>query len=240
MLDGGLRVDVDEQRIDLNEFTGPGGFQSLGQAAGVTLGADQAKASAARLAPQDGHGENDTPPDQPAQDAPDGRDGDGDAIATEQYGDLALSPIGYARGDARPPRSRGWSTVACGFAWAVAIGVRSAAASGTGWRARRRRRGRPARRSGLERGPRASAAGRPDTLRTEGQKPSLGVSGCWLVSQPQPPNPQSLSRGAASHICPVPDGFRGATNALSITIRSTLEAVLAHGTYHPASWGRAA
>ena len=89
MLEGPVGTQVDEQRVDLDQFAGLFGFASLGQALGVALALGQA---AAGPAAQDRHGDDRAAGDEPAEDAPDGGDGRGQAVPVEELGDLSLAP----------------------------------------------------------------------------------------------------------------------------------------------------
>jgi hypothetical protein len=85
VLEGPVGTQVDKQRVDLDEFAGLFGFVSLGQALGVALALGQADAAALGPAAR-------AAGDEPAEDAPDGGDGRGQAAAFEELGDLSLAP----------------------------------------------------------------------------------------------------------------------------------------------------
>ena len=84
--------DVDEEGVDLDEFTGSLGFSALGQTLGVALAGVEAEAPAAGPAPQDRHGNDGAARHQPLQDAPDLGDADSLSLTLEEGGDLALAP----------------------------------------------------------------------------------------------------------------------------------------------------
>ena len=92
VLEGAVGTQVDKQGVDLDQFAGLFGFASLGQALGVALALGQADAAAAGPAAQDRHGDDRAAGDEPAEDAPDGGDGRGQAVAVEELGDLSLAP----------------------------------------------------------------------------------------------------------------------------------------------------
>ena len=92
VLEGPVGTQVDKQRVDLDQFAGLFGFASLGQALGVALALGHADAAAAGPAAQDRHGDDRAAGDEPAEDAPDGGDGRGQAVAVEELGDLSLAP----------------------------------------------------------------------------------------------------------------------------------------------------
>src|SRR5918995_7110096 len=81
----------DKQGVDLHELARPGRLEALRQAPGVAL-SDEAEAAPARLAPEHGHRRDAAALHEHGEDAPDGRDRDGDPLSAQQHGDLALAP----------------------------------------------------------------------------------------------------------------------------------------------------
>lgn len=94
VLDGFLRTDIYEQRIDLDELTGNLGFPAFWQAPGVALLCVVTEALACGFAAQERNGFDRAAGDEPGKNAPDRRDGEGNALAPEQHGDLAFAPHG--------------------------------------------------------------------------------------------------------------------------------------------------
>ena len=92
MFDRPVGAEVDEEGVDLNEFTRGLRFTALGQALGVALARIEAEAPGAGPAPQDGHGNDHAARHQPLEDTPDHRDADGLSVAFEERCDLALAP----------------------------------------------------------------------------------------------------------------------------------------------------
>src|SRR5947209_12987565 len=84
--------DVDEEGVDLDEFSGSVRLSALGKALGVALARVEAEAPAGGPAPQDRHRNDRAARHQPPQDPPDGRDRDGLSLAIENSVDLALAP----------------------------------------------------------------------------------------------------------------------------------------------------
>lgn len=85
-------AEIDEERVDLDEFAGRGGFSALGQALGVALALVQAEAPAAGPAAQPGRGNDDAAVHQPFEDPPDLGDADSRPLAFEDRRDFALAP----------------------------------------------------------------------------------------------------------------------------------------------------
>jgi hypothetical protein len=91
VFDGLVGGDVHKQGVDLHELARPGRLEALRQAPGVAL-SDEAEAAPARLAPEHGHRRDAAALHEHGEDAPDGRDRDGDPLSAQQHGDLALAP----------------------------------------------------------------------------------------------------------------------------------------------------
>ena len=87
--------EVDEQGVDLHDLARPGGLEALGQAAGVALFAGEAEAATARLAPGWARARH-AALHELGEDAPDGRNRDGDALAAQHTAILRLPHMGLS------------------------------------------------------------------------------------------------------------------------------------------------